>query len=133
MLAYIRGTLEMKMSGYVVIDVGGLGYKLYMSDKGIDNLGNIGEETKVGHIDRNLANSPALSGQNELDEMKNIYDLEGNLGEWITEVISTDHRALRGNSYYNVNIGNFYPANYRLVAHPSQSGINTSSRSTLYL
>ena len=47
MLAYIRGTLEMKMSGYVVIDVGGLGYKLYMSDKGIDNLGNIGEETKV--------------------------------------------------------------------------------------
>ena len=93
----------------------------------------IGEETKVGHIDRNLANSPALSGQNELDEMKNIYDLEGNFGEWITEVISTDHRALRGNSYYNVNIGNFYPANYRLVAHPSQSGINTSSRSTLYL
>ena len=27
MLAYIKGTLEMKMTGYVVIDVGGLGYK----------------------------------------------------------------------------------------------------------
>ena len=29
MLAYIKGTLEMKMTDYVVIDVGGLGYKVY--------------------------------------------------------------------------------------------------------
>ena len=27
MLAYIKGTLEIKMTDYVVIDVGGLGYK----------------------------------------------------------------------------------------------------------
>ena len=31
MLAYIKGTLEIKMTDYVVIDVGGLGYKVYMS------------------------------------------------------------------------------------------------------
>lgn len=31
MFAYIKGTLEMKMTDYVVIDVGGLGYKIYMS------------------------------------------------------------------------------------------------------
>ena len=47
MLAYIKGTLEMKMTGYVVIDVGGLGYKVFMSDVGIENLGNIGETVKV--------------------------------------------------------------------------------------
>ena len=39
MLAYIKGTLEMKMTGYVVIDVGGLGYKIFMSDSAIENLG----------------------------------------------------------------------------------------------
>ena len=36
MLAYIKGILEMKMTGYVVIDVGGLGYKVFMSEVGID-------------------------------------------------------------------------------------------------
>ena len=41
MLAYIKGTLEMKMTGYIVIDVGGLGYKVFMSESGIEKLGNI--------------------------------------------------------------------------------------------
>ena len=40
MLAYIKGTLEMKMTGYIVIDVGGLGYKVFMSESGIEKLGN---------------------------------------------------------------------------------------------
>ena len=47
MLAYIKGTLEMKMTGYIVIDVGGLGYKIYMSDSAIEKLGNTGEIVKV--------------------------------------------------------------------------------------
>ncbi len=47
MLAYIRGTLESKMKGYVVIDVGGLGYKVYMSDVGMDRLGKLGDTVKV--------------------------------------------------------------------------------------
>ena len=47
MLAYIKGTLEAKMKGFVVVDVGGLGYKIYMSDIGIDRLGKLGETVKV--------------------------------------------------------------------------------------
>lgn len=47
MLAYIKGTLEMKFEGYVVIDVGGLGYKVFMSEKAIEELGNIGDIVKV--------------------------------------------------------------------------------------
>ena len=47
MLAYIKGNLEMKMTGYIVIDVGGLGYKIYMSESGIEKLGNIGEKVKI--------------------------------------------------------------------------------------
>ncbi len=47
MLAYIKGTLESVMKGYVVIDVGGLGYKVYMSDTSIGKLGKIGDKVKV--------------------------------------------------------------------------------------
>lgn len=47
MLAYIKGTIESKADEYVVIDVGGLGYKIFMSGIAIQNLGEIGETVKV--------------------------------------------------------------------------------------
>jgi len=47
MLAYIKGTLEIKASNYIVIDVGGLGYKVFMSDTAINELNCIGEQIKV--------------------------------------------------------------------------------------
>lgn len=47
MLAYIKGILEMKFDQYVVIDVGGLGYKVFMSEKSIEQIGEIGEVVKV--------------------------------------------------------------------------------------
>lgn len=47
MLAYIKGSLEMKFDNYVVIDVGGLGYKVFMSEKAIEDIGNIGDIVKV--------------------------------------------------------------------------------------
>ena len=47
MLAYIKGELAQKQIGYIVIDVGGLGYKVFMSENAIDDIGNIGEQIKV--------------------------------------------------------------------------------------
>ncbi|MCI8482278.1 MAG: Holliday junction branch migration protein RuvA [Clostridia bacterium] len=47
MFAYIRGSLEMKFSNYIVIDVGGLGYKVFMSEKALEEVGNIGDIVKV--------------------------------------------------------------------------------------
>lgn len=47
MLAYVKGSLEMKYNNYVVIDVGGLGYKVFMSEKAIEEVGNIGDIVKV--------------------------------------------------------------------------------------
>lgn len=47
MLAYIKGTLEMKFDNYIVIDVGGLGYKIFMSEKALEEIGNIGDNVKV--------------------------------------------------------------------------------------
>ena len=37
MIAYIKGSLEVKSNNYVVIDVNGVGYKIYMSIAGISN------------------------------------------------------------------------------------------------
>lgn len=47
MIAYVKGTLEMKFDNYVVIDVGGIGYKVFMGEKTIEQIGNIGDVVKV--------------------------------------------------------------------------------------
>ena len=70
MLAYIKGTLEMKMTGYIVIDVGGLGYKIFMSDSGIEKLGNIGEIVKVHTYYRVREDDISIYGFNTLEELK---------------------------------------------------------------
>ena len=47
MFAYIKGSLEMKFKNYLVIDVGGLGYKIFMSENAINTIGEIGDIIKV--------------------------------------------------------------------------------------
>ena len=47
MFAYIKGSLEMKFKNYIVIDVGGLGYKIFMPENNINSIGEIGEIIKV--------------------------------------------------------------------------------------
>ena len=46
-LAYIKGEIADKQIGYIVVDVNGLGYKIFMSDVAIENIGNVGEIVKV--------------------------------------------------------------------------------------
>ena len=70
MLAYIKGTLEMKMTGYIVIDVGGLGYKVFMSDSGIEKLGNMGETVKVHTYYKVREDDISIFGFNTLEELK---------------------------------------------------------------
>lgn len=70
MLAYIKGKLEMKMTGYIVIDVGGLGYKIYMSETGIDKLGNIGEDVKVHTYYKVREDDISIFGFNTQEELR---------------------------------------------------------------
>lgn len=70
MLAYIKGTLEMKMTGYVVIDVGGLGYKVFMSEVGIEKIGSIGENVKVHTYYKVREDDISIFGFNTLEELK---------------------------------------------------------------
>ena len=93
----------------------------------------IGEPAQSGHSDRNLTTDHALSGQNELDEMKNIYDLEGNHFEWTAEANLNSNRADRGSCYINASNADFFPASYRYYNYPTEAVSHGSSRSTLYL
>ena len=70
MLAYIKGKLEMKMTEYVVIDVGGLGYKIFMSEAGIEKLGNIGDTVKVHTYYRVREDDISIYGFNTLEELR---------------------------------------------------------------
>ena len=70
MLAYIKGTLEMKMTGYVVVDVGGLGYKIFMSDSGIEKLGNIGDIVKIHTYYKVREDDISIFGFNTQEELK---------------------------------------------------------------
>ena len=47
MLAYIKGTLDAICKNYIIIDVGGLGYKIFMSENSINTIGTIGDIIKV--------------------------------------------------------------------------------------
>ncbi|MCI8964793.1 MAG: Holliday junction branch migration protein RuvA [Clostridia bacterium] len=47
MFSYIKGSLEVKSNGYIVVECGGIGYKVFMSDKSLSEIGEIGENIKV--------------------------------------------------------------------------------------
>lgn len=47
MFAYIKGKLEIKSNDFVVIDVNGVGYKIYAPYSTIQKLGDIGDVVKV--------------------------------------------------------------------------------------
>lgn len=112
MLAYIKGKLEMKMTGYVVIDVGGLGYKVFMSEVGIENIGNIGDTVKVHTFYRVREDDISIFGFNTLEELKMFELLLGVSGvgaktaltmlavcepsDFALAVISEDVKALTG-------------------------------------
>jgi len=70
MLAYIKGELASKQIGYVIIDVGGLGYKIFMSDLSIDNIGNIGDIVKVHTYYRVMEDDISIFGFNTQEELR---------------------------------------------------------------
>lgn len=74
MLAYIKGELAVKARGYVVIDVGGLGYKVFMSDLAIENVGNIGEIVKVHTYYRVMEDDISIFGFNTSEELR-LFEL----------------------------------------------------------
>ena len=70
MITYVKGELVQKQIGYVVIDVGGLGYKIFMSEPSIDEIGNIGDTVKVHTYYRVSEDDISLFGFNSQEELR---------------------------------------------------------------
>ncbi len=47
MLAYVKGSLEIKTKGYIVVETNGIGYKIFMPESTIEKLGAVGEKIKI--------------------------------------------------------------------------------------
>lgn len=47
MFSYIKGELVVKSNGYIVVECSGIGYKIFMSEKSLNEIGNIGDNIKV--------------------------------------------------------------------------------------
>ena len=74
MLAYIKGELAAKARGYIVIDVGGLGYKVFMSDLAMQNIGKIGDTVKVHTYYRVMEDDISIFGFNTQEELR-LFEL----------------------------------------------------------
>lgn len=70
MFAYIKGSLEMKFKDYLVIDVGGLGYKIFMSENAINTIGQIGDIVKVFTYYRVREDDISIYGFKTQEELK---------------------------------------------------------------
>lgn len=74
MLAYIKGELAIKARGYIVIDVGGLGYKVFMSDLAMENVGKVGDTIKVHTYYRVMEDDISIFGFNTQEELR-LFEL----------------------------------------------------------
>lgn len=70
MVAYIKGSLEVKTNGYIVIDVNGIGYKIFMSETAINKLGAIGEIIKIHTYVRVREDDISIYGFNTNEELR---------------------------------------------------------------
>lgn len=74
MLAYIKGSLEMKTKNYIVIDINGLGYKVFMSEPAINTIGEIGDIVKVHTHYRVREDDISIFGFKTLEELR-LFEL----------------------------------------------------------
>ena len=70
MFAYIKGKLEIKSNDYIIIDVMGIGYKIYMSPSAIDTLGETGQTIKVHTHYHVREDNISLYGFKTLEELR---------------------------------------------------------------
>ena len=77
MISYIKGKLEAKNLDSVTIDVGGIGYKIFMSVNSMDRLGETGTEVKVYTYMRVREDDISLYGFCSNEELKMFEQLLG--------------------------------------------------------
>ena len=69
MIAYLKGILEVKQAEYIVIDVNGVGYKVFMAKNAIETLPEIGNAVKVYTFLRVREDDVSIFGFNSNEEL----------------------------------------------------------------
>ena len=70
MFSYIKGVLEIKNTNYVVIDVNGVGFKIFMSQTAIDSLPEIKEQVRIYTHMQVREDDISLYGFNTQEELR---------------------------------------------------------------
>ena len=87
---------------------------------------------KGNHSDSDSTNNPGQTGAKDEYNIKNIYDLAGNVSEWTMESSNTIYRAVRG-GYYDSS-GSGVPSSNRDSTYPVDAISSfIGFRTTLYL
>lgn len=74
MIAFVNGILDMKLNNFIVVDVAGVGYKVFMSEAAIEMLGEIGEKVKIYTHHHVREDDISLYGFLTLEEL-NMFEL----------------------------------------------------------
>lgn len=77
MISYLKGSIEAKNIDSIVIEVGGIGYKVFMSRNSIDKVGEIGEIVKVHTYMRVREDDISLYGFCSNEELRMFEQLIG--------------------------------------------------------
>ena len=77
MISYLKGSLEVKNIDNIVIEVGGIGYKVYMSSSAIERTGEIGSVVKVHTYMRVREDDISLYGFCTNEELRMFEQLLG--------------------------------------------------------
>ena len=70
MFSYIKGNLEVKSNDFIVIDVNGIGFKIFMSENAINKLEDIGKVVKVYTYMNVREDDISLYGFNTNEELR---------------------------------------------------------------
>lgn len=69
MIAYLKGNLEVKQEEYIIIDVNGIGYKVFMAKTAIDQLPDLDSKVKVYTFLRVREDDVSIYGFNTNEEL----------------------------------------------------------------
>ena len=75
MISYLKGSLEAKNIDSIVVEVGGVGYKVFMSRNTMDKIGELGEVVKVHTYMRVREDDISLYGFCSNEELKMFEQL----------------------------------------------------------
>ena len=85
MFAYIKGTVEEKGNNYIVVECNDIGYKIFMSNIAINEIGELGSKVKVHtyyHVrEDNISLYGFVTNKDEANKTITVKPIGGNFEE----------------------------------------------------